>query len=53
MDKQLKRGFLEICVLAALKNDDLYGYKLIEVLRPYIYRNIRINFISHIEKARN
>lgn len=36
MDNQLKRGFLEICVLAALKNNDLYGYKLVEVLNPYI-----------------
>ncbi len=36
MDNQLKRGFLEISVLAALKNNDLYGYKLIEVLSPYI-----------------
>ena len=36
MDNQLKRGFLEICVLASLKNNDLYGYKLIQTLKPYI-----------------
>lgn len=36
MDNQLKRGFLEIGVLAALKNKDLYGYKLIQTLKPYL-----------------
>ena len=36
MDIQLKRGFLEICVLAAIKNEDSYGYKIIKDLKPYI-----------------
>lgn len=36
MDAQLKKGFLEVCVLAALKNKDLYGYKLIEDISKYI-----------------
>ncbi|MBQ1413468.1 MAG: helix-turn-helix transcriptional regulator, partial [Clostridia bacterium] len=36
MDIQLKRGFLEICVLAAIKNKDSYGYKIIKDLKPYI-----------------
>lgn len=36
MDTQLKRGFLEICVLAAIKNEDSYGYKIIKDLKPYI-----------------
>lgn len=35
MDTQLKRGFLEICVLAAIKNEDSYGYKIIKDLKPY------------------
>lgn len=30
MDVQLKRGFLEICVLAALEKEDSYGYKIIK-----------------------
>lgn len=36
MDIQLKRGLLEICVLAAIKNDDSYGYKIIKDIKPYI-----------------
>ncbi|MCQ4021542.1 MULTISPECIES: PadR family transcriptional regulator [unclassified Ruminococcus] len=30
MDVQLKRGLLEICVLAALEKEDSYGYKIIK-----------------------
>lgn len=30
MDAQLKRGLLEICVLAALEEEDSYGYKIIK-----------------------
>lgn len=30
MDVQLKRGLLEICVLAALEEEDSYGYKIIK-----------------------
>ena len=36
MDAQLKRGLLEVCVLAAIKDGDSYGYKIIKDLRPYI-----------------
>ena len=36
MDTQLKRGLLEICVLAAIKNEDSYGYKIIKDMKPYI-----------------
>ena len=36
MDIQLKRGLLDVCVLAAIKNDDSYGYKIIKDLKPYI-----------------
>lgn len=35
MDIQLKRGLLEVCVLAAIKNEDSYGYKIIKDLKPY------------------
>ena len=35
MDAQLKRGLLDICVLAAIKDEDSYGYKIIKDLRPY------------------
>ena len=36
MDVQLKRGLLEILVLAAIKNDDSYGYKIIKDIQPYL-----------------
>lgn len=36
MDIQLKRGMLDVCVLAAIKNEDSYGYKIIKDLKPYI-----------------
>ena len=34
MDIQLKRGLLDVCVLAAIKNEDSYGYKIIKDLKP-------------------
>jgi PadR family transcriptional regulator PadR len=30
MDAQLKKGFLELLVLAAIKYEDSYGYKIIQ-----------------------
>ena len=36
MDIQLKRGLLDICVLAAIKNEESYGYKIIKDVAPYI-----------------
>lgn len=36
MDNQLKRGLLDVCVLAAIRNEDSYGYKIIKDLKPYI-----------------
>lgn len=36
MDAQLKRGLLEVCVLAAIKDEDSYGYKIIKDMKPYI-----------------
>ena len=36
MDIQLKRGLLDVCVLAATKNEDSYGYKIIKDMKPYI-----------------
>ncbi len=34
MDNQLKRGLLDVCVLAAIKDADSYGYKIIKDLKP-------------------
>ena len=36
MDVQLKRGLLDVCVLAAIKDEDSYGYKIIKDIKPYI-----------------
>ena len=36
MDTQLKRGILDVCVLAAIKDEDSYGYQIIKDLKPYI-----------------
>ena len=36
MDIQLKRGLLDVCVLAAIKNEDSYGYQIIKDMRPYV-----------------
>ena len=36
MDVQLKRGLLDVCVLAAIRDEDSYGYRIIKDLKPYI-----------------
>ncbi|MBN2504192.1 MAG: PadR family transcriptional regulator [Bacilli bacterium] len=36
MDTQLKKGFLELLVLAALKYEDSYGYKIIQDLSQVV-----------------
>lgn len=36
MDIQLKRGLLDVCVLAAIMDEDSYGYKIIKDLKPYV-----------------
>ena len=36
MDVQLKRGLIEVCVLAAMLRGPTYGYKLIRDVSPYM-----------------
>ena len=36
MDTQIKRGLLDVCVLAAIKNEDSYGYQIIKDVKPYV-----------------
>ena len=36
MDIQLKRGLLDVCVLAAIKSEESYGYKIIKDMKPYL-----------------
>ena len=35
MDIQLKRGLLDVCVLAAIKDEESYGYQIIKDVKPY------------------
>ncbi len=36
MDIQLKRGLLDVCVLAAIKDGESYGYRIIKEMKPYL-----------------
>ena len=36
MDIQLKRGLLDICVLAAIKNKDSYGYAIVREIGEFV-----------------
>jgi PadR family transcriptional regulator PadR len=36
MDIQLKRGLLDVCVLAAIKDGESYGYQMLKDMKPYI-----------------
>ncbi len=36
MDVQLKRGLLDVCVLAAIRDRDTYGYQIIKDMKPYL-----------------
>jgi len=36
MDIQLKRGLLDVCVLAAIRDEESYGYKMLKDMKPYI-----------------
>ena len=36
MDNQMKRGLLDVCVLAAIQEQDSYGYQIIKDIKPYM-----------------
>lgn len=36
MDIQLKRGLLDVCVLAAIRDGESYGYRIIKEMKPYL-----------------
>lgn len=36
MDIQLKRGLLDVCVLAAIKDSDSYGYQIVKDMKPFV-----------------
>ena len=36
MDIQLKRGLLDVCVLATIRDADSYGYQMIKDMKPFV-----------------
>ena len=36
MDIQMKRGLLDVCVLAAIQHEESYGYQIIKDIKPYL-----------------
>lgn len=36
MDAQLKRGLMDVCVLAAIRDGDAYGYQILKDMKPYL-----------------
>ena len=54
MDVQLKQGILDVCVLAAIKNEDSYGYKIIKDLKPYteISESTLYTILKRLEAAK-
>ena len=37
MDAQMKRGFLEVCVLASINRQDSYGYQIVKDVPPSLH----------------
>ena len=53
MDIQLKRGLLDVCVLAAIKNEDSYGYQIMKDMKPYLElsESTLYTILKRLEKA--
>ncbi len=54
MDVQLKRGLLDVCVLAAIRSEDSYGYKIIKDMKPYmeLSESTLYTILKRLETAR-
>ena len=54
MDAQLKRGLLDVCVLAAIKSEDSYGYKIIKDVSPFLElsESTLYTILKRLEEAR-
>ena len=54
MDIQLKRGLLDVCVLAAIKGKDSYGYQIIKDMKPYLElsESTLYTILKRLESAR-
>lgn len=36
MDIQLKKGLLDVCVLAAVGREPSYGYQIVRIIKPFV-----------------
>jgi PadR family transcriptional regulator PadR len=54
MDIQLKRGLLDVCVLATIQNEESYGYKMIKDMKPYVVlsESTLYTILKRLESAR-
>ena len=54
MDIQLKRGLLDVCVLAAIRTEESYGYRIIKDMQPYIRlsESTLYTILKRLENAR-
>jgi PadR family transcriptional regulator PadR len=54
MDIQMKRGLLDVCVLAAIKDGESYGYKIIKDMKPYmeLSESTLYTILKRLETAR-
>ena len=54
MDIQLKRGLLDVSVLAAIQNGESYGYKIIKDLKPCLLlsESTLYTILKRLEAAR-
>ena len=54
MDQQLRRGLLDVCVLAAIRSKETYGYMIIKSLKPYVElsESTLYTILKRLESAR-
>ena len=54
MDAQLKRGLLDVCVRAAIKDGESYGYKMIKDMAPFfsMSESTLYTILKRLESAR-
>ena len=54
MDNQLKRGLLDVCVLAAIEKEESYGYEIIKNVKPYVElsESTLYTILKRLENAR-
>ena len=53
MDAQLKRGFLDVCVLASINRQDSYGYQIVKDVPSSLHltESTLYPLLKHLESA--